>query len=119
MHQKSPPMEYSHIIGMGCSRKNCPHCASLLKFFLGIEYKNFHAYAYEEIGKKQEVQMTRRVIDGKPAIEKKTPEQIDCAKTKYPGSEIGPHPRKDYLLPDNIKAAIPQLTQTSNSRSGS
>ncbi len=118
-HQKNPPMEYSHIIGLGCSRKNCPHYASLLKFFLGTKYQNFHAYAYEEIGKKQEVKMTRRVIDGKSAIEKKIPEQIDCAKTKYPGSEIGPYPTNDYLLPDNIKAVIPQLAQTSNPHSSS
>jgi len=117
MHQKMPPIQYSHVIGMGCSRKNCPHCASLLKFFLGTKYKYFHAYTCEEANKKQDVQITRILIDDKPAIEKKIPEQIDSVKARYPGSEIGPYPRNDYLLPDNIKAAILLLTQASNSHS--
>lgn len=104
--QNLPSWEYHHIIGMGCSRRNCSNCAVLLKFFMGMEYADFHAYASEENGTREEIQMERKQIDGKTKIVKTTPEQIDRIEAVWPGSEVGSHPRNDYLLPSKIRKIV-------------
>ena len=110
MKQKSPPLQYCHIIGMGCSRRNCPNCAVLLKFFLGKKYVNFHAYASEEKFTKEKIRMKRKEIDGKTKIVKTIPEQIDHIEAVYPGSEVGSYPKNDYLLPENILEVLEART---------
>ena len=102
MEQNKPPMAYDHIIGMGCSRKNCPNCAALLIFFLGKEYASFHAYASEEKCTGGNISMERKEIDGRTKIVKTIPEQIDHIEAMYPGSEIGNYSPNDYLLSEII-----------------
>jgi len=117
--QESPPMQYTHIMGMGCSRKNCPHCASLLKFFLGKDYAVFHAYALESDKTKEEIRMEKKVIDGETRIQKTIPEQTIEIEAVHPGADTGFNPRNNYLLPENIQSVITQQTQALNSRPGS
>ncbi|MEO1300870.1 MAG: hypothetical protein AAFU83_01275, partial [Bacteroidota bacterium] len=37
------PGYYTHIVGMGCSRKHCPECGFLLQLILGNEYREITA----------------------------------------------------------------------------
>lgn len=37
------PGRYTHILGMGCSRRHCKECNCLLKLFLGVKYHEFTA----------------------------------------------------------------------------
>ena len=106
MEQPNLPLQYHHILGMGCSRKNCPNCARLLKFFLGNQYVDFHAYASEEKIIRKEIQMVRKETNGKIKIVKTTPERIDHIETVYPGYETGSYPKNDYLLPENIREVL-------------
>ena len=39
---------YTHILGMGCSRRHCKECDSLMKLYLGKQYAQFTAAMHEQ-----------------------------------------------------------------------
>jgi hypothetical protein len=46
--KKQNSERYTHILGMGCSRRHCKECNCLLKLFLGGKYHSFIAAIHEE-----------------------------------------------------------------------
>jgi len=85
--------KYTHILGMGCSRKHCQECDALLKLFLGKGYFIFTAAT-------EQVQVNKSSM---PTIEELTQEQEGDLKMQAPAEVFKVVLEREAVRENNTK----------------
>ncbi len=89
---------YTHVLGMGYSKKHCQECNALLKLFLG---NNYHVATSAAVGSSQE--KSAFTVASRSKSGSKTHFEIEYAKDAIRTTE---KPSKKFLLSDDLKKHI-------------
>ena len=90
---------YTHVLGMGCSKKHCQECDALLKLFLG---SNYHVATSAAVGSSQK-KSAFTVAPRSESGSNKAHFEIKYAKDAIRTTE---NPSKKLLLSDDLKKHI-------------
>ena len=118
-HQHPKHPRYTHILGMGCSRKHCQECDTLLKLFLGTSY-----YACTSAMSRVPMKEQQDLL---PTLESKTqdneaymlvsiPAQVQSFQVVHQEEAVrsGSHRSINYRMSDRIQTAIRNKSNLTN-----
>jgi hypothetical protein len=98
--------QYTHILGMGCSRKHCQECDALCKLFLGHEYLSFTA-ATEKLNDGQSMPCIEDLTQGREThLHMTVP--VQKSKIVFQGAAVrsGGQHSTNYRLSKSMQEAI-------------
>jgi hypothetical protein len=107
---------YTHIVGMGCSKKHCGECDSLLALFLGPNYHDItasvsHSKAKADTNPKHTATYHKLNKEAGITINLSYIREVDfCIVTQKEAVDAPTERYSRYYLPEPIKEAIKVLT---------
>mmetsp|Transcript_23612 Transcript_23612/g.54959 ORF Transcript_23612/g.54959 Transcript_23612/m.54959 type:complete len:394 (-) Transcript_23612:207-1388(-) len=100
------PNRYTHLLGMGCSRKHCKECDCLLRLYLGANYHLCTAAMQEETSSSQEKVVPIITTAKKGGLRMEIPTKVTIFDAVHKQEAVGDKIYPKYYLPHFMKEDI-------------